>query len=383
MENIRDLFLLDPEIIFLNHGSFGATPRPVLNAYQNWQRKLEKQPVKFLAVDLFDHLEFARNSLANYLYTEPEYLAFIPNATFGVNVVARSLNFKNGDEILTSNHEYGACENAWQYVCNQTGAILIRQDIPLPLSEEGEIIDRIFSRVTNHTKLIFISHITSPTAIRFPIEEICRRARELGILTFVDGAHAPGQIDVNLNKIQPDFYTGNCHKWMLAPKGAGFLYANLDVQDFIEPLVVSWGWGGNPDYSSGSRFHDNLQWWGTHDPSAFLSVPEAINFQKKYDWNLIRENCRSMVIETRKKIASLTGMDQICPDTRNWINQMFISRLPTYIQADELKRYLYKNYSIEVPVITWNDHKFIRVSIQGYNTHEDLSTLLVALDEFL
>jgi len=383
MENIRDLFLLDPEIIFLNHGSFGATPRPVLDAYQNWQRKLEKQPVKFLAVDLFDHLEFARNSLAKYLHTEPECLVYIPNATFGVNVVARSLHFKNGDEILTSNHEYGACEYAWQYVCHQTGAILVPQDIPLPLAEEGEVIDRIFSGVTNRTKLIFISHITSPTAIRLPIEEICRRARELGILTFIDGAHAPGQIDVELNKIQPDFYTGNCHKWMFAPKGAGFLYANLDVQDYIEPLVVSWGWGGNPDYSSGSRFHDNLQWWGTHDPSAFLSVPEAIDFQKKYNWNRIRESCRSMVVETRKNIASLTRMDQICPDTRSWINQMFISPLPTYIEADDLKNYLYKNYSIEVPIITWNDHKFIRVSIQGYNTHEDLSTLLVALEEFL
>lgn len=383
MTNIRDLFLLNPEIIFLNHGSFGATPRSVLNAYQNWQRKLENQPVKFLAVDLFDNLEYARNSLAEYLHTKPECLVYIPNATFGVNIVARSLHFNSGDEILTSNHEYGACENAWQYVCQHSGAILVRQNIPLPLSGQEEVIEYLFSRVSMRTKLIYISHISSPTAIQFPIEGICRKARELGILTFIDGAHAPGQVDVDLDDIHSDFYTGNCHKWMLAPKGSGFLYARPDVQDLIDPLVVSWGWGGNPDYSSGSSFHDNLQWWGTHDPSAFLSVPNAINFQKKYCWNLIRENCLSLAVETRKNIDSLTGMEPVCPDSGNWINQMFINRLPNYLDPNALKKTLYEDYSIEVPIITWNDEKFIRVSIQGYNTHEDLSTLLVALEQLL
>jgi len=383
MTKIRDLFLLDPQVIFLNHGSFGATPRPVMDAYQLWQRKLENQPVQFLAADLFDNLEHARIALASYLHSTPECLVYIPNATFGVNLVAHSLEFREGDEILTSDHEYGACEFAWEHACQKSGATLIRKTIPLPLYTQDEIIEHFWSGVTTRTKLIFLSHITSSTAIRLPIEAICKRAREQGILTFIDGAHAPGQIDVDLDNIQADFYTGNCHKWMLAPKGSGFLHARLDVQELIDPLVVSWGWGGNPDYSSGSRFLDNLQWWGTHDPSAFLSVTDAIEFQDKYTWSKMREICHTLAVETRNIIDSLTGLEPICPNSTNWLNQMFISRLPSNTDRDFLKQSLYEQFKIEVPIISWNDQNFIRVSIQGYNTQEDLDALLDALEQLL
>ena len=383
MTQIRDLFLLDPKVIFLNHGSFGATPKPVMEAYQCWQRKLEKQPVKFLVADLFDNLEYARFNLANYLHTKPDRLVYIPNATFGVNIVSRSLQVEEGDEILLSDHEYGACEYAWEYACKKTGATLIRQTIPLPLYTQNEIIDHLWSGVTTRTKLVFLSHITSPTALRIPIESICQRARDNGIFTFIDGAHAPGQIDLDLEKIGADFYTGNCHKWMLAPKGSGFLYVQPNLQDLIDPLVVSWGWGGNPDFSSGSPFLDNLQWWGTHDPSAFLSVPDAIDFQEKNNWDKVRDTCRSLAIDTRKKIDSLTGMEPICPDSVYWLNQMFINRLPNDTDKDALKDKLYKDFQIEVPIIVWNDRKFIRVSIQGYNTLEDINALLNALEQLI
>jgi len=383
MTQIRDLFLLNPDVIFLNHGSFGATPKSVLKAYQNWQRELEYQPVQFLVANLFENLEYARIILAKYLHTRPDCLVYVPNATFGVNIVARSLQIEEGDEILISDHEYGACEYAWEFVCKKTGASLVRQPIPLPLTTQNEIIDHLWSGVTTRTKLIFISHITSPTAIRMPVESVCQRARDNGIFTFIDGAHAPGQIDLDLENIGADFYTGNCHKWMLAPKGSGFLNVQPNVQDLIDPLVVSWGWGGNPEFSSGSLFLDNLQWWGTHDPSAFLSVPDAIDFQEKNNWNRVREICRSLAIDTQKEIDTLTGMEPICHNPVKWINQMSINRLPNNTDKDALKEKLYEDFRIEVPIINWNDSKFIRVSIQGYNTLEDINALLNALEQLI
>jgi len=383
MRQIRDLFLLNPDVIFLNHGSFGATPKPVMDAYQSWQRELEYQPVQFLVADLFNHLKNSRQVLGNYLHTKPDCLVYVPNATFGVNIVARSLQLEKGDEVLISDHEYDACEFVWEFACNNSGAKLIRQPIALPIYSQDEIIEHFWEGVTTRTKLIFLSHITSPTAIRFPIESICQRAKDNGIYTFIDGAHAPGQIALDLDEVGADFYTGNCHKWMLAPKGSGFLQVQPEVQELINPLVISWGWGGNPEFSSGSRFIDNLQWWGTHDPSAFLSVPSAIDFQKKHKWEQERENCHSLAIDTRNKIDSLTGMDPICPDSVEWINQMFINRLPEDTDIVVLKEALYNNFRIEVPIVVWNENKFIRVSIQAYNSLDDINALLNALEHLL
>jgi isopenicillin-N epimerase len=380
MNQIRNLFLLDPDVIYLNHGSFGATPRQVLDVYQHWQRRIENQPVKFLSSEIFDHLERSRQVLGNYLHSPPDCLAFVPNATFGVNIVARSLRLKPGDEILTSDHEYGACLNAWEFVCQHSGASLIRQPVPLPLSNPDDISSHLLSAVTTRTKLIFLSHITSPTAICFPVEQICNYARNLGILSFIDGAHAPGQIDLDLLEIGADFYTGNCHKWMMAPKGSGFLFVRTELQDLIDPLVVSWGWGTDYEHSSGSRFLDYLQWWGTHDPSAFLTVPAAIDFQNQYHWPEIRKDCHQLAIATRKKIDSITRLDPVCPDSTSWINQMFVNRLPTCIESNLLKKKLLEDFKIEIPLITWNDQKFIRTSIQGYNTERDTASLLYALE---
>jgi len=383
MNNLQTLFLLDPEVIFLNHGSFGATPKPVFDTYQEWQRQLETQPVKFLIRDFQENFRSARHQLAAFLGADPHNLVFIPNATFGVNIIARSLNFQEGDEVLTSNHEYGACDNVWSFLHQKKGIKIVRQEIPLPLPSPEEIVNRIWQGVTDHTRLIFLSQITSPTAVRLPVEEICRKARDAGILTLIDGAHAPGQLDLNLEEIRADFYTGNCHKWLLAPKGSAFLHVLPERQKLIEPLVVSWGWGENCPYESDSRILALLEWWGTKDPAAYLSVPAAIQFQEDHKWADIRELCRTLVSETLSRIETLTGMPSIYGNNKGNFIQLGAAELPLGCQPEKLQSWLYDQHRIEIPVIEWENRWLIRPSAQGYNTREELKTLVKAMQSYL
>src|SRR5215211_6975506 len=241
MSTLKEYFLLDPDVVFLNHGSFGATPKPVFEVYQNWQRRLERQPVLFLGREYDELLLESRQALGKYLNAAAEDLVYIPNATQGANIIARSLNLQPGDEILTTDHEYGACDYTWELVCGKAGANYVRRHIPLPVNSTDELIDQLLAGVTPSTKVIYLSHITSPTALCFPVERICERARELGLLTIVDAAHSPGQMPVDLQQLGADFVFGNCHKWMLAPKGAAFLYVRHEIQHLVEPLIVSWG----------------------------------------------------------------------------------------------------------------------------------------------
>lgn len=379
MKNIAEHFLLDPDIIFLNHGSFGATPIPVLQKYQFWQGELEKQPVKFIIHELLDHLKLAREILGEYLNADADDLVFVPNATFGVNIIARSINLKPGDEILTSDHEYGACDNAWSFMSQKTGAAYIHQPVPLPFTSLDEITDYFWQGVTPRTKVIFLSHITSPTALRMPVEEICKRARKAGIITVIDGAHAPGQIPLDLEAIEADFYVGNCHKWMLGPKGSGFLYARPELQHLVEPLVVSWGWGENSPYTTGSDFLDNLEWWGTKDPSAYLAVPAAIQFMQEYDWDAIQQDCHTILQQAVHGVSDITGLEPVYPVRSNLFNQMAVIPLPHIADLSAFQAQLYNDYQIEVPCIQWKDRQFVRVSIQGYNDWSDMEALLEAL----
>ncbi len=383
MLSLTEHFLLDPNVIFLNHGSFGATPREVFEAYQRWQYKLEQQPVQFIVRELLDHLKHARLKLGYYLHAPDDDLVFIPNATFGVNIIARSLALETGDEILTSGHEYGACDNAWSFICKKTGAAYIRQPIPLPLSSFGKIVEQFWQGVTPHTKVIFLSHITSPTALCLPVGEICRRARQAGIITIIDGAHAPGQIHLNLESLGADFYIGNCHKWMLGAKGSGFLYARKELQAIVEPLVVSWGWGENSPYTTGSGFIDHLEWWGTKDPSAYLSVPSAIQFMEQNDWQSVRQQCHQILHQALQRISDLTGLPPIYPDKDGYFHQMGVAPLPPIDDLVGFQTQLYKRYRIEVPCIQWNGRAFIRISVQGYNTQGDIDVLLNALEDMM
>lgn len=378
---MKSLFLLDPEIIYLNHGSFGACPRPVFEEYQAWQLRLERQPVLFLGRQ-YPTLECqARQVLGEYLHADPDDLAFVPNATHGVNIVARSLALQPGDEILATDHEYGACDYTWEFIAAKTGVQYIRTPIPLPLPSDEEIAELVWQRVTPRTKLIFISHITSPTAVRFPVELICQRARQAGIRTLIDGAHAPGQIDLDLPQIDADFYTGNCHKWLLAPKGSAFLFAHKEVQPLIEPLVVSWGYHPATNSTRRSQFIDYLSWSGTTDPAAYLTVPAAIEFQRQHHWEDVREKCRRLALQTRQRLLEWVKTPAICDEQR--IHQMFSVLLPVQVNADQLKSSLYDEYRIEAPIIEWNDQKILRISIQVYNSPADAEALLQALKELI
>ena len=376
---LKELFLLEPGITFLNHGSFGATPRAVFEVYQEWQRRLEGQPVRFLARELMDHLAEARSVLGQYLGAPAQDLAFVPNATYGVNLVARSLKLGVGDEILTTEHEYGACNNTWDFVAQKTGAMVVQQAIALPLRTPEEIIEQIWSGVSGRTKVIFLSHISSPTALCLPIQQICRRASAAGILTLIDGAHAPGQIPLDLEHIGADFYTGNCHKWLCAPKGSAFLYARPQVQHLLEPLVVSWGWTQDNQYNTGSRFLDNLQWPGTADFSAYLSVAAAIRFQAEHAWETVRMRCHELVCGAMQPICELTGLEPIYPARAGFYHQMATIPLPEGTKPAQLKSNLYDQHHIEIPCLEWQQRPYIRLSVQGYNTQQEIDHLLDAL----
>lgn len=374
--NMRNLFLLDPDVIFLNHGSFGACPKPVFEEYQRWQRELERQPVEFLGRRFNDLMQAARSALGDYLGADADDLVYVTNATVGLNIVARSLDLRPGDEVLSTDHEYGALDRTWRFLCAKRGAKYIRQPVRVPIRSAEEVIEAIWSGVTDRTRVLFISHITSPTAITFPIAPLIDRARQAGIISIVDGAHAPGQIDLNLRELGVDFYAGNLHKWLMSPKGSAFFYARRERQHLIEPLIVSWGW--EAEKPGTSKFIDEQEWTGTRDIAAFLSVPAAIQFQRDHDWPHVRRDCHALVQYAREQISDLFGLPPLTPDGEQWFAQMSALPLPP-CDLDTLKRQLYDEDHIEIPVIHWNGRHFVRISIQGYNTRADVDALVQAL----
>jgi isopenicillin-N epimerase len=348
---MKQLFLLDPEVVFLNHGSFGACPRPVFEAYQRYQRELERQPVEFLALErsLPARLEAARGALAAYLGASPDNLAFATNASSAVNAVARSLDLAAGDEVLMGDEEYGGMELLWEYVTRRTGAKVVRRAF-------DDLVP------TARTKVVFCSHVEWTSGHVNDIAEVCRRARDAGVLSIVDGAHAPGQIDLDLDAIGADVYAGNCHKWMCAPKGSGFLYARPEAQRLIDPLVVSWDW------ADGAAFHELHRWQGTRDPSAFLAVADAIEFQAAHDWVSVRERCHALLA------AADFGLEPLTDD----FVQMRGYRLE-HEDPPALKQRLYAEHRIEVPIVETRGGWSLRVSVQAYNDADDLQTLASAL----
>jgi isopenicillin-N epimerase len=379
MYGLRHHFLLNRSVTYLNHGSFGATPRPVFQAYQRWQRKLESQPVEFLGRNFVDLMKFARQFLAGYMGTEGDNLIYVTNVTEALNIVARSLDLKPGDEILSTDHEYGALDRTWKFLGREKGFKYINQPISIPMTTQNDFLDEIWSGVTSRTKAIFLSHITSPTALRFPLQEVIKRARNAGILTIIDGAHAPGQIPLDLNDLNADFYAGNLHKWLCAPKGAGFLFARPDVQPLLKPLIVSWGY--ESDTPGNSPFVDLFEWNGTRDIAAYLSVPEAIRYQKRNNWVKVRKSCHELICEVQETISSWFGLPPL--SNPSWCEQMCSIQLPPKVDVIELKSKLYNDFRIEIPIINWNGLKLIRVSIQGYNTHRDVETLIRALKKLV
>jgi isopenicillin-N epimerase len=379
---MKQLFMLDPNVIYFNHGSFGATPYPVFESLQRWQRELEWQPSAFLGGRHHDLMLNARTVLADFLGTKPENLVFVTNATMGFNIIAHSLDLKPGDEVLTSDHEYGAMDRTFRYLAQKKGFTYVSHHISVPIKNAEDFVDDFWQGVTPQTRVIFLSHVTSPTAAIFPIKRIAHKAHQAGILTLIDGAHAPGQMDLNLDDLGADFYTGNLHKWVCAPKGSAFLYTRPEVQNLVEPLIVSFGWDGNSTPGP-NRFVDLLEWTGTRDISPFLAAVDAIKFLNEHDWPQVRSYCHNLGAQIRHELFEMSHVPSLYPDTTEWYSQMGTASLPNDIDLNALGSLLHNEYHIVVPIMKWNDHNLIRFSIQAYNSQQEVDILLEAIKNFL
>ena len=354
MNNLKQKFILDKDITFLNHGSFGACPRPVFEDYQNWQRELEKQPVEFLTKGIWSPLRNSRIKLGEFVGCDEAELLFFHNPTTAIVNVINSLRLNTGDEVLMTDHEYGALVRQWSVWGKKNGVGIIQQKIPLPVHSEREFVDSFWRGVNKNTRVIFISQITSPTAIIFPIDQIIKKAKKKGILTIVDGAHVPGHIDINIDDLGCDFYTGAIHKWLCGPKGSSFLYVNKSHHDWVKPIIYSWGRDG--DDPGPSEFLQDFQWQGTRDMSSFLTVPKSIEFHTKHIQPL-QLSCRKMIIESLASFESVLGTRPLTVGD-GWIGQMVSHPLPSSAPRD-LKDILWNEYRIEIPIFDWGGTSYI------------------------
>lgn len=366
-------FLIRDDITFLNHGSFGACPRVVFAQYQDWQLQLERQPVAFLLREREATMAAAREQIAAFLKVSPSDIVFVTNATSGMNIAVRSLPLQAGDEILTTSHEYGAINRLLAFKAAQTGAKIITHEVALPYTTDSDFTDGLFAQVTPRTRAIVISHITSPSALIFPIAQICQRARGQGILTIIDGAHAPGQLPLDLEKIGADIYAGNFHKWLCAPKGAGFLHARREHHAWLEPLVISHGW------RAGSDFVERNEWGGTRDIAAWLTVPAAIDFTRAHDWDAVVADCHELAAQAQDRICQRYDLESY---SQEQFAQMVTIPLPDCDLA-QLKTRLYAEYRIEIPVGAFMGRCGLRLSVAAYNTVDDIEHLLSALGDLI
>lgn len=377
---MKSLFQLNNSITYLNHASFGATPNEIFDEYQRLQRELEYEPVNFIQKKQTAYLKTAREHLAEFVGCNAQDLYFTPNPTFAVNTIMRSLNLEPGDEILTTNHEYGAMDRTWNFYCKKAGVKYIRQEITLPVTSKEEILKEFWKGYSSKTKVIFLNEISSATALIFPVKEICDKAQELGLITIIDGAHVPGHIDLNISEMNPDYYTGTLHKWMLSPKGSSFLYVKKEFQNDLDPLVVSWGY--ESIIPGESQFLDYHEYQGTNEISAYLCTPKVVAFLKKNNWKQVSEDCKKLVLSNYERFCHLVGTKPICPVTTEFLGQMASVPIKTE-KPSELKEVLYTKYKIQIPVMPLNGAIYLRFSLNAYNTQEDLDVLYKAIEEII
>ena len=388
----KEWFMIDHEPTYLAHGSFGGCLSVAYEDRLSWYEKLEKNPHNFLVNELFDELKESRKALANYLNCNFNNLVYFPNPSTALNTVIRSLDLNENDEVLTSNHEYGALDKTWNFYSEKRGFKYKKVKIGLPYDEEDFFIESFKKSITKKTKVIFLSHITSSTALIFPVEKICKIAKDNNILIIIDGAHAPAQTKLDLKKLDADIYVGACHKWMCAPKGVSFLYAKESLKDSIEPLVVSWGWRDEM-LNEKSKYINNHQWQGTNDLSAYLTIPKVIRFLNQNKWNDISDECHNLILYVKNRFK----IDKsLCIPTSNndkHLGQMLSfqinqnSKLSTIVKQDQskivqLQKTIYKKSNIHIPIIYWNGSVFMRVSIQAYNSESDINKMFDMLEYF-
>jgi len=390
--SLRAHWILDPEIVFLNHGSFGACPKPVLAAQQALRERLEREPVLFLGRELEARVDAARAELAPFVGAEPEDIVPVSNATTGVNAVLESIELSPGDELLLTNHGYNACRNAAERAAGHAGAKVVVADVPFPLRSEDEVVQAVLVRASPRTRIALLDHVTSPTGLVFPIERLVRELAKRGIDTLVDAAHAPGMVPVDIRALDPAYYTGNLHKWVCAPKGAAFLYVRRDLQARVRPPVVSHG--ANSPRTDRSRFRLEFDFTGTDDPTAFLVVPECLRFLGGLfpgGWDELRRRNRELVLRARAILCDALGIDEPAPESM--ISSLASVPLPPGKQAgrpdaftiDPLQRTLFEQHRIEVPVMPWPapPRRLLRVSAQAYNEVGEYETLANALRELV
>lgn len=387
--NARDFFPLDPAVVFLNHGSFGSCPRPVLEYQRRLQDRLESQPIQFLVRDLEPLMDEARTAVANFVGAQADNLVFVHNATSGVNTVLRSLSFQRGDELLVTDHEYNACRNALDYVAARWGSRIVVAHVPFPVRSPEEIIEAILRGVTGKTRLALVDHVTSQTALVMPIGRIVAELNGRGVDTLVDGAHAPGMVPLGLQAMGAAFYTGNCHKWMCAPKAVAFLHVRPDRQEKVRPLTISHG--ANSPRRDRSRFQIEFGWTGTGDPTVALSVPEALRVMDKMmprGWAGVMARNHGLAVQGRGILCEAWGVAPPCPD--DMIGSMAsipiggrgaaaASTSPLFIDA--LQDELLGKHNIEVPIIPWPKFpkRLLRISAQLYNSADQYEKLAAAL----
>jgi isopenicillin-N epimerase len=386
---MNEHWLIDPQVTFLNHGSFGSCPRPVLAFQQALRDRLERQPVQFLVRDLEPMLDEARRTLAQFVGANPDNLVYVPNATSGVNTILRSLAFKPGDELLVTDHEYNACRNALEFVAARSGASVVVAALPFPVESPNQLLDAILSRVTSRTRLALIDHVTSQTALVLPIAAIVRELAARGVDTLVDGAHGPGMVPLQLEELGAAYYTGNCHKWLCAPKTVALLHVRPDRQHLIHPLAISHGL--NTPRKDRSPYLIEFGWTGTWDPTACLSVPEALRFLGGLipgGWPEIQSRNHRLALEARQLLCEALQINPPCSD--ELIGSMASIPLPDaranerpgpphYI--DKLQDDLLLKHNIEVPVIAWPSFpkRLLRISAQLYNEISDYEKLAEVL----
>jgi isopenicillin-N epimerase len=384
-------WLLDPELIFLSHGAFGACPKPVLECQAEWRARMERQPLQFLARDLEGHLDSARETLAGFVGAGTDDLVFVPNATSGVNTVLRSLSFDKGDELLVTDQEYNACRNALNFAAECSGARVVVANLPFPVQNEEQLLAPVLERVTEKTRIALLDQVTSQTGLILPIERLVQELSARGVDTLVDGAHGPGMVPLALNQLGAAYYTGNCHKWVCAPKGAAFLHVRPDKQAAVRPLTISHG--ANSRRTDRSRFLIEFAWPGTWDASAALSVPEALRFVGSLlpgGWREVMARNRSLALAAREVLCDALGIGSPSPDER--IGSLAAVPLPDAAPGDEprlstneyaLQEVLRVKHRIEVPIISWPapPRRSLRVSAQLYNSlpqYKRLAEVLIA-----
>ena len=383
---------LDPDVTFLTHGTYGVCPEPVLRAQRAWQDRMEAEPVRFLTYELDSLFATVRDQVGAFLRADPEGLAFVTNATAGVNTVLRSLRFEQGDELLTDDHEYNATINALRVVAERDGAQVVIARIPFPGVTPESAFDALLGAVTDRTRLVMVSQVTSPTALVFPIPELVDELNRRGIDTLVDGAHAPGMIPLNLDALGATYWTGNGHKWLCAPKGSGMLWVREDRRGRIRPLVISHG--ANDPRTDRTRFRAEFDWMGTGDPSPWLSLPEAIRWlpltaPSGGGWPALMDANHALVLDGRDRVAAALGVEPPAPDSM--IGSMAVLPIPGLsgdVEAENLRARL-AEAGLQVPVGGWPvpaarrgadaEQVLLRISAQRYNEPADYDRLAEAL----